>query len=423
MLAEPDRAGPVDLLVHHADDEQVARRRPPARACERSRRRRPRPRSATSCPARRGPRRSPRRARPTTGRAASRTGSAPTVSTWESSPSTGPGARPRSRATRFGRSGSGPASVTSSPAARRSTARYSCAGALGARRVDGVEAQQLLQHLDGLGLHRGAEGVPAPRRWPGAFGHASAGHHAAHARAARRPAHRRARGGLRRDRRRAGLRARRPRPAARRSRSSSSGRSTSSATGCATASTRSVPGSRRCSATSSVPSRGRSGRTPRSSAQGRDGARHDRGLPHRGAAERRRLLDADVRRRRPAGAARRLRVGAAPGRVLPTGCGVPADDNAAFYCPADDTIYVAAALRVGDLQRRDPRTARRGARAAARSATSASPTCIAHEYAHNLQEELGIFTLGRAQQLQAVRAAGRLHGRRLGLLRLRRGRA
>ena len=30
-----------------------------------------------------------------------------------------------------------------------------------------------------------------------------------------------------------------------------------------------------------------------------------------------------------------------PGRVLRTSCGAPADDRAAFYCPADDTIYVA----------------------------------------------------------------------------------
>ena len=29
------------------------------------------------------------------------------------------------------------------------------------------------------------------------------------------------------------------------------------------------------------------------------------------------------------------------GLVVLTGCGQPADDNAAFYCPADDTIYVA----------------------------------------------------------------------------------
>jgi predicted metalloprotease len=30
-----------------------------------------------------------------------------------------------------------------------------------------------------------------------------------------------------------------------------------------------------------------------------------------------------------------------PGRRVQTGCGTPADDRAAFYCPADDTIYVA----------------------------------------------------------------------------------
>src|SRR3954451_8475167 len=33
-----------------------------------------------------------------------------------------------------------------------------------------------------------------------------------------------------------------------------------------------------------------------------------------------------------------------PGRAARTGCGMPADDRAAFYCPTDDTIYVAEQL-------------------------------------------------------------------------------
>ena len=63
------------------------------------------------------------------------------------------------------------------------------------------------------------------------------------------------------------------------------------------------------------------------------------------------------------------------GRVLQTGCGAPADDNAAFYCPADDTIYVAARFASAIYHRRDPRVPGRVGGAAARSATSASPTC------------------------------------------------
>src|SRR4051794_17074414 len=52
-------------------------------------------------------------------------GSARTVSTWESSTSRGPSASPRSRATRFGRSSVRPSSSTSKPASRSSTARCS----------------------------------------------------------------------------------------------------------------------------------------------------------------------------------------------------------------------------------------------------------------------------------------------------------
>src|SRR3954451_23315434 len=53
-------------------------------------------------------------------------GSARTVSTWDSRPSTGPSAAPRRRATRFGRSGVRPRSSTSKPASRRIAASSSC---------------------------------------------------------------------------------------------------------------------------------------------------------------------------------------------------------------------------------------------------------------------------------------------------------
>jgi uncharacterized protein len=77
----------------------------------------------------------------------------------------------------------------------------------------------------------------------------------------------------------------------------------------------------------------------------------------------------------------------APGGVTLTGCGQPADDRAAFYCPADDTIYVAqafaAALYEGVLEGLP------GDKQAA--GDFAVAYVLAHEYAHNLQQELGIF--------------------------------
>ena len=82
-----------------------------------------------------------------------------------------------------------------------------------------------------------------------------------------------------------------------------------------------------------------------------------------------------------------------PGRVIRTACGAPADDYAAFYCPADDTIYVAvrfaAAIYGGNL-RGLPGEAE-GGRAIGDFGVA---YVLAHEYAHNLQQELGIFTLG-----------------------------
>ena len=63
-----------------------------------------------------------------------------------------------------------------------------------------------------------------------------------------------------------------------------------------------------------------------------------------------------------------------PGGRQMTGCRTVADDGAAFYCPADDTIYVAQRLAaqfyraVGDF---------------------GVAYVVAHEYAHNVQNELG----------------------------------
>ncbi len=81
----------------------------------------------------------------------------------------------------------------------------------------------------------------------------------------------------------------------------------------------------------------------------------------------------------------------APGSFTLTGCGPPADDSVALYCPADDTIYVgqqfAADLYAGVLDGLP------GEREGFGNAAGdfAVAYVVAHEYAHNLQQELGIF--------------------------------
>ena len=80
-----------------------------------------------------------------------------------------------------------------------------------------------------------------------------------------------------------------------------------------------------------------------------------------------------------------------PGRRVGTGCGETAGDDAAFYCPADDTIYVAqrfaAELYEGVVRGLPGEQAGYG-RAAGDFAVA---YVLAHEYAHNLQQELGVF--------------------------------
>jgi predicted metalloprotease len=99
-----------------------------------------------------------------------------------------------------------------------------------------------------------------------------------------------------------------------------------------------------------------------------------------------------------------------PGGAVLTGCGAPADDNAAFYCPADDTIYMAqrfaAALYQGALRGLPGESS--GGRARGNFGVA---YVVAHEYAHNLQQELGIFTIGAGNsakpfELQADCLAG-----------------
>ena len=80
-----------------------------------------------------------------------------------------------------------------------------------------------------------------------------------------------------------------------------------------------------------------------------------------------------------------------PGAVVPTACGASADDAAAFYCPTDDTIYVAqqfASDLYHGVTRGFPGESAGYGRAAGDFAVA---YVIAHEYAHNVQQELGIF--------------------------------
>ena len=82
-----------------------------------------------------------------------------------------------------------------------------------------------------------------------------------------------------------------------------------------------------------------------------------------------------------------------PGKPVRSGCGVPADDNAAFYCPSDDTIYMAVSLAsrlwrgiAGEFP---------GERAGYGHAVGdfGLAYVVAHEYAHNIQAELGLYRL------------------------------
>ena len=82
-----------------------------------------------------------------------------------------------------------------------------------------------------------------------------------------------------------------------------------------------------------------------------------------------------------------------PGNAVRSACGATAGDDAAFYCPTDDTIYFSQQL-AADLWRgiadQFP-----GERAGYGNAVGDFGVAyvVAHEYAHNVQQELGIFTL------------------------------
>jgi hypothetical protein len=101
----------------------------------------------------------------------------------------------------------------------------------------------------------------------------------------------------------------------------------------------------------------------------------------------------------------------APGGVALTSCGSPARDSSALYCPADDTIYIgqqfAADLYRGVLRGLPGESAGYG-RAVGDFAVA---YVLAHEYGHNLQQELGVFdnsvsSTARPFELQADCMAG-----------------
>ncbi len=98
-----------------------------------------------------------------------------------------------------------------------------------------------------------------------------------------------------------------------------------------------------------------------------------------------------------------------PGQTVRTACG-PAGAAAAFYCPTDDTIYVAqefaADLYSGVLRGLPGERAGFG-RAAGDFGVA---YVLAHEYAHNVQQEFGVFSRPSASaepfELQADCLAG-----------------
>jgi len=80
-----------------------------------------------------------------------------------------------------------------------------------------------------------------------------------------------------------------------------------------------------------------------------------------------------------------------PRRRIRTACGAVADDRAAFYCPADDTIYIAQVM-AAELYRglNDQLPGQRAGYGRAVGDFGVA-YIVAHEYAHNLQNEFGSF--------------------------------
>jgi predicted metalloprotease len=88
----------------------------------------------------------------------------------------------------------------------------------------------------------------------------------------------------------------------------------------------------------------------------------------------------------------------APGAKVDTACGEQADDDAAFYCASDDTIYIgqafAGAIYDGVANGLPGQSAGFGHAAGA----FAVAFVVAHEYGHNVQNEDGVL-LGHMRAL------------------------
>jgi predicted metalloprotease len=79
-----------------------------------------------------------------------------------------------------------------------------------------------------------------------------------------------------------------------------------------------------------------------------------------------------------------------PGQTVGTACGAPAGADAAFYCPNDDTIYVSQLLAAEIY--RGVASNFPGEQSGQGHAVGdfGLAYVVAHEYAHNIQQELGI---------------------------------
>jgi uncharacterized protein len=87
-----------------------------------------------------------------------------------------------------------------------------------------------------------------------------------------------------------------------------------------------------------------------------------------------------------------------PGGVARSGCGAAADDRAAFYCPADDTIYIGQRF-ARELWEGASRTFPGEAAGEGRAIGDFGLAyVVAHEYGHNLQQELGFFSSARGRE-------------------------
>ena len=99
------------------------------------------------------------------------------------------------------------------------------------------------------------------------------------------------------------------------------------------------------------------------------------------------------------------------GRAVRSGCRVIADARAAFYCPADDTIYISQKLASDVFEGASDEFPGQRAGYGRAMGDFGLAYVVAHEYAHNIQFELGFYRLStrtgsRPFELQADCMAG-----------------